>query len=67
MMSRRATLAFHLFALASILCAVFIIALRYPARVEIMAAALFGFVAGIAFDRWLLRPAVDWRMRQIRA
>ena len=60
-------LAVHLFALAVILCAVASIVMRDSRSAEIVSAALFGFVAGVLFDHWALRPVVDWRVRRARA
>jgi hypothetical protein len=65
-MSRDAAIAIHLVALAAILAAVAFIALRDPASGEVFAAGLLGFVAGILFDRWMIRPVVDWRMAYAR-
>ena len=66
-MSRETVLAIHVFALVVIVTAVASIALRDSRSAEIIAAALFGFVAGILFDRWALRPVVDWTVRRARA
>ena len=66
-MTRQTVLAIHVFALVVIVTAVVSIALRDSRSAEVIAAALFGFLAGILFDRWALRPAVDWTVRRARA
>lgn len=66
-MTRQTILAIHLFALVVIVTAVASIALRDSHSAEIIAAALLGFVIGVLFDRWALRPVVDWTARRARA
>ena len=65
-MSRELILAIHLCALAAIVTSVVVVGLRDSHAAEIFAAALVGFVAGILFDRWALRPLVDWTVGRAR-
>ncbi len=65
-MSRELILAVHLCALAAIVTSVVVIGIRDSRAAEIFAAALVGFVAGILFDRWALRPLVDWTVGRAR-
>ena len=65
-MSRELVLAVHLCALAAIVTSVVVIGIRDSRAAEIFAAALAGFVAGILFDRWALRPLVDWTVGRAR-
>ena len=63
----RAFLAIHLCALGAIATSILVIGVRDPHAAEIFTAAIFGFVAGILFDRWALRPLVDWTAGRARA
>ena len=65
-MSRELVLAVHLCALAAIAASILVIATHDSHAAEIFAAALVGFVAGILFDRWALRPLVDWTVGRAR-
>ena len=65
-MSRELVLAIHLCALGAIATSILVIGVRDPHAAEIFTAALFGFVAGVLFDRWALRPLVDWTAGRAR-
>ena len=66
-MSREIILAIHLCALGSIAASILVVGLYDHHAGEIFTAALFGFVAGVLFDRWALRPLVDWTAGRARA
>ena len=66
-MSREIILAIHLCALGSIAASILVVGLYDHHAAEIFTAAIFGFVAGVLFDRWALRPLVDWTAGRARA
>ena len=66
MLTVRVVLAVHLAALATIITALVVIAVRDPHSSGVVYAAMLGFMAGMLFDRFVLRPLVDWRMAHTR-
>ena len=59
---RHLVIAIHIAALSSIVIALTTMAIRDPHTAEIFTSALLGFICGILFDRYGLRPLVDWRL-----
>lgn len=57
---RALAVAVHLAAIAMIVVSLMVIGLRDQHAAEIFAAAILGFLAGVLFDHWGLRPLVDW-------
>ncbi len=63
---QKLAIAVHLVAITMILISLVVMASRDSHAAEIFTAALLGFIVGVLFDHWGLRPLVDWAARRDR-